>query len=126
MSRVAAVAECDEKGEDSEPFEETLATVTVVTLLLILVLTILGVQACPGQSDGKSNRLTTIMSNLNYNLRYSDVSNRNEPRGILLQNWKWREAKNEVRNEAERGGRSRREVNLLSVDLGLKVSSCSC
>ena len=47
------------------------------------------------------------MSNLNYNLRYSDVSNRNEPRGILLQNWKWREAKNEVRNEAERGGRSR-------------------
>ena len=78
MSRVAALAECDEKGEDSEPFEETLATVTVVTLLLILVLTILGVQACPGQSDGKSNRLTTIMSNLNYNLRYSDVSNRNE------------------------------------------------
>ena len=46
--------------------------------------------------------------------------------GILLQNWKWSEAKNEVRNEAERGGRSRREVNLLSVDLEVEVSSCSC
>ena len=77
-----------------ESFEETLVTVTIVVVVLIIIFTVVVVclicGACPGQSDGKGNRLTSTMatmtstmSDLYYNLRYSTVLNRNEPRAPM-------------------------------------------
>ena len=78
-----------------ESFEETLVVVTVVVVVLIILFTVVVVciicKACPGQSDGKNYRLTSAMASMTstmadlvdyYNLRYSNIANRNEPRGV--------------------------------------------